>query len=117
MTDAIPLAERYFQLSNDSRLDEIETLLTDSTTYSSQNTGVYLGASAIMEMQRAFHGRFEALHWEIHAFKETRPGVVWFDFTFNGRTKDGEMITLQGEEYVIVYNGKIQHVEVRNKAP
>ena len=113
--DSLELAKHYFDLSNDSDLDEIRKLMTESTTYSSQNTGVYLGADQIMKMQRAFHGSFESLGWEISHVEEVRPGVVCFDFVFSGRTKAGEEVRRPGIEYVIVYNGKLQHIEVRNK--
>jgi hypothetical protein len=65
-------------------------------------------------MQTAFHSSFEKLKWEVHSVKEVRPGVVLFDFTFSGKKKTGETISLPGLEYVIVLNGKLQHVEVRN---
>ena len=115
MSQAVKLAEHYFALSNAGKLDEIETLLTASSTYSSANTGVFLGAEQIMGMQRAFFSSFKKIGWDVHNIEEVRPGVVLFDFTFSGVTNDDEKINRPGLEYVVVYNGKLQHVEVRNK--
>ena len=111
----LEVAKHYFDLSNDSDLDGIRKLMTESTTYSSQNTGVYLGVDQIMEMQAEFHGSFETLGWEINRVEEVRPGVVCFDFVFSGKTKTGEKVRRPGIEYVIVYNGKLQHIEVRSR--
>ena len=109
------LARHYFALSNAGNLAEIRKLFTDSSTYSSANTGVYLGVDEIMAMQTVFFDKFESMSWEIHRVDEVRAGVVHFEFTFNAKTRDGENVVLPGEEYVIVYDGKLQHVEVRNK--
>ena len=58
---------------------------------------------------------FETMGWDVHSVREVKLGIVLFDFTFSGKTPDGEAVHRSGREYVIVYNGKIQHVEVRNK--
>lgn len=113
---ALDLAKRYFDLSNESNLGEIRKLMTDSTTYSSENSGIYLGVDAIMKMQGAFHGTFESLSWQINDVREIKPGVVCFDFVFVGKTKAGEEVTRPGIEYVVVHKGKLQHIEVRNRA-
>ena len=116
MTAAKSLAKRYFELSNQRKLDDIKQLFTASSTYSSTNTGVYLGADNIMAMQSKFFAGFKTMHWEILCLDEVNPGVVYLDFIFTGQTTDGEAVERTGEEYVVVYNGKLQHVEVRNKA-
>ena len=115
MTDAVQLAKHYFDLSNEGKLVDIKKLLMPSSTYSSANTGVYLGADQIMEMQTKFFASFETMGWDVHSVKELQPGIVLFDFSFSGKTLDGEAVHRSGREYVIVYNGKIQHIEVRNK--
>ena len=115
MSQAVKLAEHYFALSNAGKLDEIEMLFTASSTYSSANTGVFLGAEQIMGMQRAFFSNFKTMGWNVHHIEEARPGVVLIDFTFSVITKDGETINRPGLEYVVVYNGKLQHIDVRNK--
>ena len=115
MTDAVQLAKHYFDLSNEGKLADIKKLFTPSSTYSSANKGVYLGADQIMDMQTKFFAGFETMGWDVHSVKEVKPGIVLFDFTFSGKTLDGEAVHRSGQEYVIVYNGKIQHVEVRNK--
>jgi hypothetical protein len=115
MTDAVQLAKHYFDLSNEGKLADIKKLFTPSSTYSSANMGVYLGADQIMDMQTKFFAAFGTMGWEVHSVKEVKPGIVLFDFTFSGKTLDGEAVHRPGREYVIVYNGKIQHVEVRYK--
>ena len=111
----LEIAKLYFDLSNKSDLEGIEKLLTDSTTYSSQNTGVYLGCKDILEMQRIFHGKFSSLHWKVNSVKEVKPGVILFDYDFVGEMQDGEKTENSGLEYIIIYQGKIQHVDIRNK--
>ena len=115
MSGAVKIAEQYFALSNAGKLDEIEALFTPSSTYSSANTGVFLGAEQIMGMKRTFFSSFKKMAWDVHNVEEVRPGVVLFDFTFSGVTNDDENINRRGLEYVIVYNDKLQHVEVRNE--
>ena len=114
MSEAVQIAKHYFDLSNNGNLEEIEKLFTPSSTYSSSNTGVYLGADQIMEMQRGFFANFETIGWDVHSVEEVKPGVILFDFTFSGKTLAGEEVRRPGLEYVVVYNGKLQHVEVRN---
>ncbi len=116
MKTPLEIAQQYFELSNQRNLPAIKELLTDASTYSSANTGVYLGVEQIMEMKEAFYGSFSEMHWEVHEVREERPGVVKFDFTFSGIKTDGEKIERPGIEYVIVYERKIQHVEVRNQS-
>ena len=115
MTDAIQLAKHYFDLSNEGKLTEIKELFTSSSTYSSANMDVYLGADQIMNMQTKFFAGFDTMGWYVNSVKEVKPGIVLFDFTFTGKTLDGESVQRSGREYVVVYNGKIQHIEVRNK--
>ncbi|MGY8848356.1 MAG: nuclear transport factor 2 family protein [Burkholderiales bacterium] len=115
MTDAIQLAKHYFDLSNKGKLTDIKELFTSSSTYSSANTDVYLGVDQIMGMQTKFFAGFKTMEWNVNSVKEVKPGIVLFDFTFTGKTLDGEAVQRSGREYVVVYNGKIQHIEVRNK--
>lgn len=110
----IDIANRYFELSNHSDFAEIEKLLNDSTTYSPQNTGIYLGKTSILNMQREFHGSFDKLAWTVNSTKEVGSGIFLFDYTFAGKKKSGEIIESKGLEYVIVQNGTIQHIEIRN---
>jgi len=114
MQTPIEIAQHYFDLSNQRDLDGISELLTDTSTYSSENTGVYLGVDQIMAMKESFYDSFIAMHWEVHEVTEERPGVVRFAFTFSGTKADGEKIERPGVEYVAVKDGLIQHVEVRN---
>jgi len=115
MSQALEIAQRYFELSNQSKLDEIEKLLDKSSTYSSQNSGVFLGVLDIVAMQRRFHSSFKALNWQILSVDEVSPGIVLFEFVFKGDKHSGETVNIEGLEYVIVFEEKIQHIEVRNK--
>lgn len=109
------LAEHYFELSNQRDLESIEKLLDESTTYSSINTGVFLGREQIMQMKQSFYSSFKDMNWKIHSIVEERPAVILFDFTFTGTTNESKSVTREGLEYVIVYDNKLQHIEVRNK--
>lgn len=116
MTAALKIAQHYFELSNQSNFREIEQLFTDTTTYSSATTGIYVGKLDIMAMQRAFHNKFATLHWDINTVEEVKPGIVLFDYDFSGTLPGGETITSSGLEYVIVHNDMIQHIEIRTKS-
>lgn len=111
----LELTRLYFDLSNESDLEEIENLFTERTTYSSETTGIYLGASKIIEMQKSFHGKFKKLNWQINDIKEIKPSIVVVDFTFTGELLTGKTVSSSGVETVVVYNGKIQHIEIKSK--
>jgi len=117
MTDALNTAKLYFDLSNKSDFDGIGELFTETTTYSSQTTGLYLGRDDILAMQKIFHGKFTSLKWTVNSVEEVKPGIVLFDYDFSARLENGEKVESSGLEYVIVYQGKIQHIEIRNKTP
>jgi hypothetical protein len=108
-------ARLYFELSNKSDFENIQKLFTETTTYSSQNTGIYLGAGEIIQMQKAFHAKFLSLQWHVNSVKEPKPGIVLFDYKFTGELSSGDKTESAGLEYLIVYQGKIQHIEIRNK--
>jgi hypothetical protein len=115
VSDALEIAKLYFDLSNKSDFDGIGKLFTETTTYSSQSTGIYLGREDILAMQRAFHGKFTSLHWHVNSVEEVKPGIVLFDYDFAGELPSGEKVASSGLEYVIVHRDKIQHVEIRSK--
>lgn len=115
MTKPLEIAKLYFELSNKSDFVGIEGLLSDTTTYSSPATGIYLGSTDIMAMQRAFHSKFASLHWRVNSVKEVKSGIILFDFDFVGKLPNGDMVENTGSEYVIVYLGMIQHIEIRNR--
>lgn len=116
MLTPLETAKLYFELSNSADVRAVEDLFTEASTYSSQNTGIYFGREDIIEMQRVFHGKFSSLQWSVNSVEEVKPGVILFDFNFMGETLGGERVKIFGLEYVVVYKGKIQHIEVRNKA-
>jgi hypothetical protein len=115
MTKALEIATQYFELSNKSNFDDMKNLMTEATTYSSQTTGVYLGVSDILAMQKTFHGKFASLTWRVNSVEEVKPGVVLFNYDFVGELPDGKKAEASGLEYVIIYRGKIQHIEIRNR--
>lgn len=114
MSDALRLAQHYFDLSNRRDLSGIAALMTDGTTYSSDNTGLHLGAGPIIEMQRAFFDRFATLSWDIDRLEEVKPGIVRFEFRFRGCTIEGQTVDRRGIEHVVVQAGRLRHIEVRN---
>ncbi|MFT5561412.1 MAG: hypothetical protein ACJAVI_003658 [Candidatus Azotimanducaceae bacterium] len=114
MSSTIEIAKRYFELSSKSDMDSIESMFTDSSTYSSVNTGVYLGKSQIMTMMRAFHTSFQSLKWSIDHIEEIRHGVAHIEFSLISLNSLGEVNESKGNEYVLTFNGFLQHVEVRN---
>lgn len=69
----IKIVKKYFEVSNESNFFEIEKFFTDSSTYSSQNTGLYLGKEDIIAMQKKFHQSFSKLQWKIQELKEEKP--------------------------------------------
>jgi hypothetical protein len=95
-------------------MDAIESMFTDSSTYSSVNTGVYLGKFQIMTMMRAFHSAFKTLSWTIDSIEEIRPGVAHIKFTLKSSSRQDEPKESKGNEYILTFNGMLQHVEVRN---
>jgi len=115
MTEALKVAKLYFELSNKSDFDGIEDLFINSTTYSSQTTGMYLGRNDILAMQKAFHSKFSSLKWHANSVEEVKPGIVLFDYDFVGELPSGEKTESSGLEYVIIYKGRIQHIEIRSK--
>jgi len=115
MSEALEIAAYYFELSNQGDLDEIRKLFTDSSTYSSVATGIYLGAEKIMAMQNEFFSQYLSLQWQIISSHEIKPCMVLIDFRFIGTTNEGKVITREGLETIVVYMNKIQHVEVKDK--
>jgi hypothetical protein len=114
-SEAIQIAKLYFELSNKSNITEIAKLMTENTTYSSVHQGVFLGNNQIIKMQTAFHGSFDFLKWKILEIDEIRPGVVYINFTMNAQRVSGDLLEIHDDEYVVVKDGKLQHIEVRNK--
>lgn len=112
---SLALAEHYFDLSNQRKLDEIEALFTTGSTYSSDNQGVFLGPDQIMPMMRGFFASYSSLKWTIEATRELRPGIAEIDFRFEGRDIDGLDSERLGVERIAVHEGRIHHIEVRNR--
>lgn len=56
-----------------------------------------------------------ARYWHVNSAQEVKPGIILFDYDFFAETPSGEKVRNSGLEYVIVHDGKIQHIEIRNK--
>ncbi len=115
MNNTLEIAKKYFDLANNGNLIEIEKMFTNRSTYSSQNTGVFFGSNQIMKMMKGFFNLFITLQWDIISIEEVSDGVVLFDFVLLGEKLDGEKISIEGLEYLFIYEDKIQHIDVRNK--
>ena len=108
----LEIARHYFELSNDSNFAEISKLFHDGSTVRSGKGELFLGVENIMAMQRAHHGNFARLEWSVKSVTEVKPGIIHFVFDFNGETQSGEQVEYSGLEDVIVFAGKIQHIQV-----
>ena len=112
MNKNIDLVNYYFELSNNSNIWEIEKLFTKSSTYNSKNTGLYLWVGNIIKMQKEFHWWFKKLNWEIIEIKEIKENIVKIDFKFDWIKKSWENILWWWIETIIVFENKIQHIEI-----
>ena len=110
---ALEIARHYFELSNDSNFAEISRLFHDGSTLRSGKGELFLGVESIMAMQRAHHGNYAKLEWSVKNVSEVKPGIVHFVFDFKGETQSGEQVEYSGLEDVIVFDGKIQHIQVQ----
>ena len=108
-------AQHYFDLSNESDLEGIKLMFTESTTYRSGSGDFFLGVNNIMAMQSSYHSSFKTLNWQINKIKELKPGITQLNFTFAGISKSGEKVEYSGIESIITYDGKIQHIDVSRK--
>ncbi len=111
----ISLAKEYFEASNESDMKTISHMMSDSTTYSSPSTGLYLWVENIITMQGQFHASFEYLSWEVTSYFEEKPWIVLCCFNFRWKKKNWEDVSFSGKEYIIVFEWKIQHIEIQSK--
>lgn len=112
---SIEIAQQYFELSNRSDFDKIKLLFTETSTYRSGSSELFLGVKDIMAMQRSYHESFVSLMWQIKAINEIKPGIILIEFSFKGKTKTGEIVVYSGLESIIFYDKKIQHIDVCRK--
>ena len=112
---SIEIAKHYFDLSNDSDFDRIKLMFGESSTYRSGSGDLFLGVKDIMAMQRDYHGSFKVLKWRVNNVDEIKPGIILLDFDFKGETHEGQGVKYSGLEYVIIFDGKIQHIDVRRQ--
>jgi len=112
---ALEVAQLYFALSNKSDFEGIAQLMTPETHYKSETTGEFQGVNAILDMQKAFHGRFSKLHWKVNSVSQVDEDTVCFDYDFVGTKDGGEQIASTGLEYITVQNQKIIAVDIQSK--
>jgi hypothetical protein len=112
MSIALRLTEQYFAYSNQSDMAQIEALFHQSSTYYSANLGFFVSKRAIIDMQRAFHGQYQTLHWTMDKVVESKLNIIEIEFSFEGTLQDGKTSKRQGREHILVYDGLIQHIAV-----
>ena len=113
--NAVDIAKQYFKLSNEANLPAIRKLFQPDATYSSDNTGLYLGVDSIMAMMEAFYAKFSSLNWQINKISEPKLGIVEIEFTFEGHDLENNPIQRQGIERIVIADRHIRHIEVRSK--
>ena len=109
---AIKIGQHYFDLSNESDFESIQLLFSKSITYRSGSGELFIGVPDIIAMQRQYHGSFESLLWQVNTTNEIKPGIIQLDFSFSGISKSAEKVSYSGLETIIIYQGKIQHIDV-----
>ncbi len=109
---ALDLAKLYFDYSNRSSMDKIETLFSDKATYYSANLGFFVGKSDIMAMQAAFHEQYQSLQWRIDSIDEVKSDIVRIGFSFQGTLHNGLQQNRKGSEHILICDGLIQHIAV-----
>ena len=109
---ALQIAKKYFELSNQADLDTIEGLFVPTATYRSSQ-GLFFGPADIMAMMRSFFASHLRLHWSIDSCREITPHIVEIEFGFQGSDSEGNDIRRRGLERIVVHEGRIQHIEVR----
>lgn len=115
MSKELTLAKHYFELSNQSDFENITELFDESSTFCTRNNEYFIGAENIMRMQRLHHGLYKKLNWSVNDVEEVKPGVICFDFSFEGMTQTDELVQITGIEVVIIQDGIIRHIDVRSK--
>jgi len=111
----INIAQLYFDWSNLSDFDRIQSLFKDNTTYKSGSGEMFIGVEDIMAMQRSYHLSFKSLNWHINSINEIKPGIILIDFDFKAESLQGNHDSYSGLETLIVSQEKIQHIDVSRK--
>lgn len=114
MDSALGSAMAYFQASNDRDLETIESMFSEEATYSSDNTGLYYGKANIMKMIETFFDYYPELNWVVNGAEEKTDYIVELDFSFDGTDIQGASTSRRGLERLVIVDGKIRHIEVRN---
>jgi len=114
MDNIIEIAEKYFDMSNERKLDLIPNLFHSEIVYSSDNTGLYFGRDNVMEMMTSFFNKFKLLNWKIDSIDRIKDCIVEIRFTLSMVDLTGTKITKEGIERIIIIDNLIRHIEVRN---
>lgn len=110
----IEWARNYVNLSNDHRLDLIQSLFAEDATYTSAFFGEYRGREAIHDMMVRFFSRFPDAHWSVPDYREIENDGVEFAFTMTGSdAESGEKAERHGLERIyFTAEGLIRHIAV-----
>jgi plastocyanin len=111
-SDVLRLAKTYFTFANDRDLSSIQAMLTDSTSFSDDN-GVYLGGSQIMEMHRTFFARYKSAYWDVSEIDVSQPGIARVNFVFYGVDHNNQSVEESGVAYIIAKDDILKHIELR----
>jgi len=114
MSKELELAKYYFDLSNASDFTTIETLFDEKSTFCTRNLDYFVGVKNIMSMQKAHHGSYQKLRWEVTTVEEIKAGVMRFEFDFSALNKANELIQFSGIEFVVIRDGIIRHIDIRS---
>ena len=109
------IAKKYFELSNAQDFNGIKDLFADILTYTSPALGRLTNRDEIIEKQKEFYKAHKNVRWHDKSYKEIDKGTVIVDFECENQTKDGNLISWSGLEYISVKNGKISGVEIKPK--
>lgn len=111
--NAVNVAKRYFELSNDQNFEGISDLLSELASYKSPALGTLTSRDEIIKKQKEFYKAHKFLRWHDKSYKEIEKDTVVIDYECEAETKDGEMMSWSGLEYITVKNGKIVRIEIK----
>lgn len=106
---------RYFHLSNSGDIESISEILDEHVSYSSDNVGLHFGKGNVLAMKRSFFWGLKSQNWEIQKITEPSENIFRIEFVFSATTLEENTIARPGVESIIVHDGKLRHIEVKNQ--
>lgn len=113
---AMSVAKSYFQLSNEQNFEGIKNLLAELASYTSPALGTLTGRDEIIDKQKEFYKAHKGLIWYDKSYKEIKPSTIVVDYDCEATTKDDEIMSWSGLEYITVKDGKIIGIEIKIKS-